>query len=397
MPPQQYDMVSLLKMLIDRDGSDLHLAVGSPPVGRVHGHLTYFGERNLAPEDTERLMKSIASVDNQQEIQEVGGSDFGFAFEDVARFRVSIFKQKGNVGLVLRLIPNKILTFEQIGLPQSLKQVISQPRGLILVTGPTGSGKSTSLATMIDYLNTEFDYHIITIEDPIEYYHNHKKSLVNQREVGVDVPSFAEAIRRALRQDPDIILVGEMRDLETIEAAVTAAETGHLVFATLHTTGAVRTTDRIVDAFPTNQQEQIRKQLAGNLKSVISQALLPRKGGFGHVAAFEIMITTPAIQNLIRDNKSYRITSSIQTGHKYGMNLLDEHLLALYRKGIITYDVASGKAQSPDEFRIAAKQLGMDDAPKDLEGDEGQKKKKILRGTVTDGRHPRKTDWRHID
>ncbi|HQK89311.1 MAG TPA: ATPase, T2SS/T4P/T4SS family, partial [Acidobacteriota bacterium] len=168
-------MVSLLKMLIDRDGSDLHLAVGSPPVGRVHGHLTYFGERNLAPEDTERLMKSIASVDNQQEIQEVGGSDFGFAFEDVARFRVSIFKQKGNVGLVLRLIPNKILTFEQIGLPQSLKQVISQPRGLILVTGPTGSGKSTSLATMIDYLNTEFDYHIITIEDPIEYYHTHKK------------------------------------------------------------------------------------------------------------------------------------------------------------------------------------------------------------------------------
>ncbi len=365
MPPQQYDMVSLLKMLIDRDGSDLHLAVGSPPVGRVHGHLTYFGERNLAPEDTERLMKSIASVDNQQEIQEVGGSDFGFAFEDVARFRVSIFKQKGNVGLVLRLIPNKILTFEQIGLPQSLKQVISQPRGLILVTGPTGSGKSTSLATMIDYLNTEFDYHIITIEDPIEYYHNHKKSLVNQREVGVDVPSFSEAIRRALRMDPDIILVGEMRDLATIEAAVTAAETGHLVFGTLHTTGAVRTIDRLVDAFPTNQQEQIRTQLAGNLKAVISQALLPRKGGFGRVAAFEVMITTPAIQNLIRDNKSYRITSSIQTGHKYGMNLLDEHLLALYKKGIISYEVAAGRAQQLDEFRVAARQLGLEDAPKE--------------------------------
>ncbi len=365
MPPQQYDMVSLLKMLIDRDGSDLHLAVGSPPVGRVHGHLTYFGERNLAPEDTERLMKSIASVDNQQEIQEVGGSDFGFAFEDIARFRVSIFKQKGNVGLVLRLIPNKILTFEQIGLPQSLKQVISQPRGLILVTGPTGSGKSTSLATMIDYLNTEFDYHIITIEDPIEYYHNHKKSLVNQREVGVDVPSFSEAIRRALRMDPDIILVGEMRDLATIEAAVTAAETGHLVFGTLHTTGAVRTIDRLVDAFPTNQQEQIRTQLAGNLKAVISQALLPRKGGFGRVAAFEVMITTPAIQNLIRDNKSYRITSSIQTGHKYGMNLLDEHLLALYKKGIISYEVAAGRAQQLDEFRVAARQLGLEDAPKE--------------------------------
>jgi len=357
-------MVSLLKMLIDRDGSDLHLAVGNPPVGRVHGHLTFFGDRTLSPDDTERLMKSIASVDNQQEIQEVGGSDFGFAFEDIARFRVSIFKQKGYVGLVLRLIPNKILTFEQIGLPQVLKQVICQPRGLILVTGPTGSGKTTSLATMLDFLNTEFDYHIITIEDPIEYYHTHKKSLVNQREVGVDVPSFAEAIRRSLRQDPDIILVGEMRDLDTIEAAVTAAETGHLVFATLHTTGAVRTIDRIVDAFPTNQQEQIRTQLAGNLKSVISQALLPRKGGFGRVAAFEVMITTPAIQNLIRENKSYRITSSIQTGHKYGMNLLDEHLLALYRKGIVTYEVAAGKAQNLEEFRDAAIKLGLDDAPK---------------------------------
>ncbi len=364
-PPQQYDMVSLLKLLIDRDGSDLHLAVGSPPVGRVHGHLTYFGERNLGPEDTERLMKSIASVDNQQEIQEVGGSDFGFAFEDIARFRVAIFKQKGNVGLVLRLIPNKILTFEQIGLPQSLKQVISQPRGLILVTGPTGSGKSTSLATMIDYLNTEYDHHIITIEDPIEYYHNHKKSLVNQREVGVDVPSFSEAIRRALRMDPDIILVGEMRDLATIEAAVTAAETGHLVFGTLHTTGAVRTIDRLVDAFPTNQQEQIRTQLAGNLKAVISQALLPRVGGFGRVAAFEVMITTPAIQNLIRDNKSYRITSAIQTGHKFGMNLLDEHLLALYKKGIISYEVGASRAQQIDEFRTAARTLGLEDAPED--------------------------------
>jgi len=369
VPVQQYDMVSLLKMLIDRDGSDLHLPVGSPPVGRVHGHLQFFGERNLGPEDTERLMKSIASVDNQQELQEVGGSDFGFAFEDVARFRVSIFKQKGNVGLVLRLIPNKIMTFEQIGLPQVLKQVISQPRGLVLVTGPTGSGKSTSLATMVDYLNTEFDHHIITIEDPIEYYHNHKKSLVNQREVGVDVPSFPEAIRRALRQDPDIILVGEMRDLDTIEAAITAAETGHLVFATLHTTGSVRTIDRIVDAFPTNQQEQIRTQLAGNLKSVISQALLPKKGG---LAAFEIMITTPAIQNLIRENKSYRITSSIQTGHKYGMNLLDEHLLALYRKGVITYEVAASKAQSLDEFRDAARKFGLEDAPKDEHEDQNK-------------------------
>jgi twitching motility protein PilT len=348
-------MVSLLRMLIDRDGSDLHLGVDNPPVGRVHGHLQYFGEQVLTGEDTERLMKSIASVDNQQELQEVGGSDFGFAFEDVARFRVSIFKQRGNVGLVLRLIPNKIMTFEEIGLPLTLKEVIDQPRGLILVTGPTGSGKSTSLATMIDWLNTSFDHHIITIEDPIEYYHNHKKSIITQREVGVDVPTFPEAIRRALRQDPDIILVGEMRDLETIEAAVTAAETGHLVFGTLHTTGAVRTIDRIIDAFPTTQQEQIRTQLAGNLKSVISQTLVPKKSGFGRIAAFEVMITTPAIQNLIRENKSYRITSAIQTGHKFGMNLLDEFLLKLLRQGQIKYEDALSKAQHTEEFAEAAK------------------------------------------
>ncbi len=358
-----YEMVSLLRMLIDREGSDLHLAVGNPPVGRVHGRLQYFGEDPLTPEDTERLMKSIASVDNQQELQEVGGADFGFAFEDIARFRVAIFKQRGYVGLVLRMIPRKIMTFEELGLPNVIKEVITQPRGLILVTGPTGSGKSTTLATMIDWINTNYDHHIVTIEDPIEYYHNHKKSIITQREVGVDVPTFAEALRRVLRMDPDVILVGEMRDLETIEAAVTAAETGHLVFATLHTTGAVRTVDRIVDAFPTNQQEQIRTQLAGNLKAVISQTLIPRKSGFGRVAAFEIMITTPAIQNLIRENKTYRITSAIQTGHKFGMNLLDEHLLALNQKGICKYEDVRAKAQMPEEFEAQARALGLEGGP----------------------------------
>jgi twitching motility protein PilT len=354
-----YDMVNLIRMLIDRDGSDLHLSVDNPPVGRVHGRLTYFGDEILTPEDTERLMKSIASVDNQQEIQEVGGSDFGFAFEDVARFRVAIFKQRGYVGLVLRLIPRAIMTFEEIGLPLTLKEVITLPRGLVLVTGPTGSGKTTTLATMVDWINQNFDHHIVTVEDPIEYYHTHKKSIVTQREVGVDVPTFSEALRRVLRMDPDVVLVGEMRDLNTIEAAITAAETGHLVFATLHTTGAVRTIDRIIDAFPTNQQEQIRTQLAGNLKAVISQTLIPKKSGFGRVAAFEIMITTPAIQNLIRENKSYRITSSIQTGHKFGMNLLDEHLLALYRKGVVKYEEAFARAQLPDEFEQHARALGM--------------------------------------
>ena len=358
-----YEMVSLLRMLVDREGSDLHLTVDNPPVGRVHGRLHFFGDQVLTSEDTERLMKSIASVDNQQELQEVGGADFGFAFEDIARFRVSIFKQKGYVGLVLRLIPNKILSFDELGLPKVIQSVLKEPRSLALVTGPTGSGKSTSLATMIDWVNTNMDHHIITIEDPIEYYHTHKKSIIMQREVGVDVPTFAEALRRALRQDPDVILVGEMRDLETIEAAVTAAETGHLVFGTLHTTGAVRTIDRVVDAFPTNQQEQIRTQLAGNLKAVISQALVPRKSGFGRVAAFEIMLTTPAIQNLIRENKSFRITSAIQTGHKYGMNLLDEHLLALYRKGVCKYEDLQVKAQQPEEFENSARALGIEDGP----------------------------------
>jgi twitching motility protein PilT len=372
-----YEMVSLLRMLIDREGSDLHLAVDNPPAGRVHGNLVHFGNSPLTPEDTERLMKSIASVDNQQEIQEVGGTDFGFAFEDIARFRVSVFKQRGNIGLVLRIIPRRISTMEELGLPDSMKKVINQPRGMILVTGPTGSGKSTSLAAMIDFLNSTHDHHIITIEDPIEFYHNHKKSIITQREVGVDVPTFSEALRRALRQDPDIILVGEMRDLETIEAAVTAAETGHLVFGTLHTTGAVRTIDRLVDAFPTNQQEQIRTQLAGNLKAVISQTLLKKKTG-GRVAAFEVMISTAAIQSLIRDNKSYRITSAIQTGHKYGMNLMDEHLMALWRKGLVTYEEALAKAQDGGEFENHARELNLPGGPKPL--DNGQNPRRQQQG-----------------
>jgi len=237
---------------------------------------------------------------------------------------------------VLRLIPSEILTFDQIGLPAHVKDLITRPRGLILVTGPTGSGKSTTLATMIDFLNTEEEMHIITIEDPIEYYHNHKKSIVNQRELHVDVPSFEEGLRRALREDPDVILVGEMRDLATISAAISAAETGHLVFGTLHTTGASRTVDRIIDVFPTNQQEMVRTQLAGNLISVISQALVPKKEK-GRVAAFEIMIMNAAISNLIRENKSFRIDSTIQTSANQGMILLDDWLFRLYKAGTIDF------------------------------------------------------------
>jgi len=341
-------MSDLLGLVVDEGASDLHLTVGSPPVLRIHGNLNPLDSDPLAPEDTERLMKSITSDEHQQRVREHGGTDFGFGFGDRARFRVSVFKQKGHVGLVLRQIPSRLMTLEQIGLPAQIKELLYRPRGLILVTGPTGSGKTTTLASMINIINEQRDCHIITIEDPIEYYHAHKKSVVTQREIGVDVPRFSEALRRALRQDPDVMLVGEMRDLETMEAAITAAETGHLVFATLHTTGAARTVDRIVDAFPTDQQEQIRTQLASTLVAVISQVLLPRADKAGRVAAFEVMISTPSIQALIRDNKTFRITSDIQTGAKYGMFTLDSHLFDLYQHGVISYEDLITKAQDQE-------------------------------------------------
>src|SRR5574344_2961492 len=272
-----YSMSDLLQLTVSEGASDLHLRVGIPPVIRVHGRLHRVEGPPLAPEDTEELSRSITSEDHIQSVREQGGSDFGFAFGEMARFRVSVFKERGNFAMVLRQIPSKLLTMEQIGLPASVRELLYKPRGLVLVTGPTGSGKSTTLASMIDVINQERDdVHIITVEDPIEYYHHHKQAVVTQREVHVDVPSFAEALRRALRQDPDIILVGELRDLETMEAAITAAETGHLVFGTLHTTGAAKTIDRIVNAFPVTQQEQIRIQLSTVLQAVISQLLVPR-------------------------------------------------------------------------------------------------------------------------
>ncbi len=342
------EMSDLLQLVVDEGASDLHLTVGVPPVLRIHGAMQALDAPPLTPEDTERLMKAVTSEEHQRRLREGGGTDFGFGFGEQARFRVSVLKAKGNVGLVLRQIPSKLMSLEEIGLPVQIKELLFRPRGLILVTGPTGSGKTTTLASMLNVINQERDCHIITVEDPIEYYHPHRRSVVTQREIGVDVPSFAEAIKRGLRQDPDVILVGEMRDLETMAAAITAAETGHLVFATLHTTGAARTVDRIVDAFPMEQQSQIRTQLASGIVAVISQLLLVRADKPGRVAAFEIMISTPAIQALIRESKTYRITSEIQTGAKWGMVTLDAYLMGLYQEGKIGYEDLITKAQDAE-------------------------------------------------
>ncbi len=357
----------LLQAVVKEGASDLHITVGQPPVVRLHGHMQRLKTKTLEPADTMALMKSITPDRCQQELQAVGGSDFGFAFGDAARFRVSIFKQRGNVAMVLRQIPNTLLSMEQLGVPKVCEKLIMRPRGLFLVTGPTGSGKSTSLASMINFLNETVDHHIITIEDPIEFYHPNKKSTVNQREIGVDVPSFSEALRRALRQDPDVILVGEMRDLATIEAAITAAETGHVVFGTLHTNSAQGTINRIIDVFPNTQQDQIRTQLSTSIIGVLSQGLIPKIGG-GRCAAYEMLVVTSAIGNLIRENKTFRITSAIQTGAKHGMILMDDSLFNLWREGKCEKADLLAKSHSPDELaqRIANAERGLFDDDADV-------------------------------
>ena len=340
----------LLETVVREGISDLHLTTKQPPVVRLDGRMVKLETKTLDADDMVGLMKSITPERNQQELQEVGGTDFGFAFGDKARFRVSVFKQRGDIAMVLRQIPNLFLTFEQLGLPTGpIKKLLDRPRGLFLITGPTGSGKTTTLASMVNHMNETMDHHVITLEDPIEYYHEHKGCTINQRAIGVDVPSFAEALRRALRMDPDVILVGEMRDLETIESAITAAETGHVVFGTLHTTGAQGTVNRIIDAFPANQQEQIRVQLSTALIGILSQQLL-HKLPKGRVAAYELLILTPAIQNLIREGKTFRINSSIQTGRKYGMQLLDDHLFQLWKNGLCEEMEVIFKSNLPDDL-----------------------------------------------
>ncbi len=349
--PGAYDVHKLLDKVIDIQGTDIHLRVGRPPIMRVNSRMGSLSGPPLTPDDTAEMMRVITPQRNALEFKEKGGTDFGFAHGDRARFRVSVFRERGHVGVVLRLLPTRIMNFEQIGLPDVVRQTLHRPRGLILVTGPTGSGKTTTLATMLDYINSTMDHHIVTIEDPIEYYHVHKKSVITQREIGVDVGTFAEATRRVLRMDPDVILLGEMRDLETIRTAVTAAETGHLVLATLHTTGSARTVDRIIDQFPAEQQDQIRVQLSVSIIMVISQVLMPKKDLKGQLAAFEIMIMTPAIENHIRKNETFKITSTIQTSANVGMILLDESLFRLVKDGKITEDVAVAKAQNAKDLK----------------------------------------------
>jgi twitching motility protein PilT len=362
-------MEKLLATVIQIKASDLHISVGQPPVVRHHGRLRKLDAKVLDSDDTTALMKSITPDRCQQELQQRGGSDFAIEYVDGVRFRVAVFKQKQSIGMVMRRIPSQFLTFEQLRTPEAVRSLIVRPRGMLLVTGPTGSGKTTTLASIINFINDNYDRHVITLEDPIEYFHKHKKSTVNQREIGIDVPDFKEGIRRALRMDPDVILVGEMRDLETLRAALEAAETGHLVFGTLHTSGAASTVDRVVTVFPENEQDQIRTQLAGALIGVISQAILPRKPE-GLVAAYEMMVVTPAIRNLIRENKTYRIDSSVQTGRKHGMFLLDESLFRLWKEGLCDKEEVLLKSSRPNELaaKIAQAERGLYD--EDEEGEE---------------------------
>ncbi|HKX46220.1 MAG TPA: type IV pilus twitching motility protein PilT [Planctomycetota bacterium] len=343
-------MQALLTAAIERGASDLHLNPGRRPVLRIDGALVDVGAAPLSPESTLELCRSVCDERHWREVEERGTTDFGLRHPSGNRFRVSVLRQRAGFAAVARLIPSQLLSLDQIGLPTATREVLRRPRGLVLVTGPTGSGKTTTLAAMIDWINSNSDRHIVTIEDPVEYRHEHKQGIVTQREIGEDVPDFPEALRRALRQDPDVILVGEMRDLETISAAITAAETGHLVFGTLHTTGSARTVDRMIDAFPANQQEQIRAQLSVSVQAVISQVLLPRAQGKGRVAAFEVMLMTPAIANLIRKNETNKIQSTIQTSKRFGMTTLDDHLLDLVRKGAVERQAALDVAQDPADL-----------------------------------------------
>ena len=341
----------LLRLMLERGGSDLHITVGSPPGIRIRGELLPVESmKPLTPRDTMEMLLSLLSEEQRRRFETELELDFAYSIPGVSRFRANVFQQRNSMGAVFRVIPIKIPSMEDLALPKVCRFLAERPRGLVLVTGPTGSGKSTTLAAMIDHINETRQVHIITLEDPIEFMHRNKKSFVNQREVGEDTHSFAAALKRVLRQDPDVILVGEMRDLETISAAITAAETGHLVLATLHTTGGPETVDRIIDVFPPHQQQQVRMQLSNTLEGVLSQVLLRSTDGRGRVMALEIMLGVPAISNLIREGKTHQMDSIIQGGSQVGMQTLDQHLRVMLTQGKITFEEAIGKAKNPREL-----------------------------------------------
>ncbi|MHB1000599.1 MAG: type IV pilus twitching motility protein PilT [Armatimonadota bacterium] len=339
----------LLKLTVERGASDLHLTVGLPPMIRIDGKLISTNYNELGPRDTQRLIYDVLSTDQVQWFEKTRELDFSYGIAGLARFRFNVYRQRGSIGAAMRAIPTKIPTFEQLGLPNVIRDLTKKHSGLILVTGPTGSGKSTTIATMIDHINTERNSHIMTIEDPIEYLHKHKNCMVNQRELNTDTDSFENALRAVLREDPDVILLGEMRDLETIASALTLAETGHLVFGTLHTRNAPQTIDRVVDVFPAHQQDQIKIMLSNTIEAVIAQQLVPRIGG-GRFAVIEIMVANPAIRNLIREGKTYQIYSIIETGAQYGMRTVDKVLADAHRDGLVNYEEAINRAIDKDNF-----------------------------------------------
>lgn len=338
------ELLDLIKYGIDNRASDIHITTGIPPAFRIDGVLRYLDERPLSSDSIEALIKQILTEEKARELEFTGEIDISYFIPSLGRFRMNIYKQRGCYAVAIRIIPSRIPTIEELGLPTIIKDLARLSRGLILVTGPTGSGKSTTLASIINQINQEKNCHIITLEDPIEYLHIHKKSIVNQREIKADTLSFSNGLRAALRQDPDVILVGEMRDLDTISTALTAAETGHLVLSTLHTSGAAKSIDRIIDVFPPHQQLQVRLQIASVIQAIISQQLLPKAIGKGRLLATEIMIATPAIRNLIREGKTYQIDNIIQTSKKEGMQTMDNSLLDLYKQGLITKETVLKQA-----------------------------------------------------
>src|SRR2546426_12022212 len=364
MPETFLSIDALLERMVARSASDLHVTVGTPPAMRVNGALERYQDvPDLSPEDTHQMLYRMLCSEQQKVLEINRQIDFAHSIPGLARFRVNVFFQRGTLGAAFRLIPADIKTLEELGIPTALHALTEKPRGLVLVTGPTGSGKSTTLAALIDEINRKRSEHILTIEDPVEFVHRHKRCIVNQREIGPDAPSFADALRAALREDPDVILLGEMRDLETISTAITAAETGHLVFATLHTQSAPSTVDRIIDAFPAAQQEQVRVQLAVTLQGICTQALLPTQGGTGRVPALEILFPDDAVRNLIRQGKVEQVYSVMQTGTSKGMQTMEQSLADLTLRGVITLDIALGRSSRPEQLLGLLERAGFEVAP----------------------------------